>query len=167
MKPRISLHQLLLILPRPPDRQGVGVGGWGDEAREESIGSKSPPHGYLWPGSIPLSIHLFLHPARSVFLSRLREEIGESSPIGYPSCSTSTFISSQRPVPGRTGENTRRKMQPKQGRGARRRGGREGRGRKRRSNAFSRFFFYHQMDIWISTETWYIIISVSVSVSRG
>ena len=45
-------------------------------------------------------------------------ESGESSPVGYPSCSTSTFISSQRPVLAAQEKIGEEKRQPKQGRAA-------------------------------------------------
>lgn len=61
--------------------------------------------------------------------------------------------------PGCTGESTRRKTQPKQERGA-------WRGDKKKVKCILQVRFYHQIHIWISTETWYIIISIYACLWR-
>lgn len=61
---------------------------------------------------------------------------------------------------GRTGENTSSKTQQKQGRGASNWG-------TSRLKCILQVLVYHQKDIWISTEIWCIIISISLSVSGG
>lgn len=61
---------------------------------------------------------------------------------------------------GRTGENTSSKTQQKQGRGASNWG-------TRRLKCILQVLVYHQKDIWMSTEIWCIIISISLSVSGG
>lgn len=60
----------------------------------------------------------------------------------------------------RTGENTSSKTQQKQGRGCSNWG-------TRRLKCILQVLVHHQKDIWISTEIWCIIISISLHVSGG
>lgn len=70
-------------------------------------------------GGLHLSTLLPLSSRHSFCLPQRLWEIGESSPIGDPSSSTSTFIPSQQPVLAVQEKIRGEKIQPKQGRGAR------------------------------------------------